>query len=94
LRRSDPSIPSRADLVGRLNVIASQGYALAQSTHVYGIDAVSAPILGTARRIAAALTIAGPAERCTLERLQAWLPDLMDAADEVSQVLDQSVPAT
>ena len=70
LRKADPSIPSRSALEGRVQAIAAQGYALARSTNVQGIDAVSAPILGADRRIAAALTIAGPAERCTLERLE------------------------
>jgi DNA-binding IclR family transcriptional regulator len=88
LRRADPSIPSRTDLGGRLKVIAAQGYALARSSHVQGIDAVSAPILGAGGHIAAALTIAGPAERCTLERLESWLPDLKAAADEISQLLE------
>ncbi|MGA8417607.1 MAG: IclR family transcriptional regulator [Candidatus Dormiibacterota bacterium] len=93
LRKLDPAIPSRAVLVRRVETIASEGYALAQSSHVQGIDAVSAPILGPDRSIAAALTIAGPAERCTLERLEAWLPDLLAAAGEVSQVLDRSASA-
>jgi DNA-binding IclR family transcriptional regulator len=92
LRKLDPAIPSRAILGRSVEAIASQGYALAQSSRVQGIDAVSAPILGPDRRIAAALTIAGPAERCTLERLKAWLPDLLAAAGEVSQVLNRSAP--
>ena len=93
LRRPNPTIPARADLERRLKVIAANGYALAQSSRVQGIDAVSAPILGPQQRIAAALTIAGPAERCTLERLESWLPDLMGTVDEISQVLNRSVPA-
>lgn len=93
LRKADSSIPARVGLEARVQTIATQGYALAQSTRVHGIDAVSAPILGADRRSVAALTIAGPAERCTLERLEAWLPDLMSAADEISQVLNRSVPA-
>ena len=93
LRRSNPAIPARADLERKLEGIARRGYALAQSSHVQGIDAVSAPILGPQQHIAAALTIAGPAERCTLERLESWLPDLTNAVDEISQVLGRSVPA-
>jgi IclR family KDG regulon transcriptional repressor len=93
LRKADPSIPPRANLTSRLKVIAAKGYALAQSTRVRGIDAVSAPIVHANRQIAAALTIAGPAERCTLEQLEGWLPELIGATDEISQVVNRSLPA-
>ena len=93
LRKLDDSLPTRPALAERLLVIAAQGYALAQSSRVQGIDAVSAPIVAADQHIAAALTIAGPAERCTLDRLESWLPDLIEAAREVSLILGRSVPA-
>jgi IclR family KDG regulon transcriptional repressor len=87
LRRTSPSVPERADLEPRVAKVMEKGYALAQSSRVYGIDAVSAPIMGAANRVAAALTVAGPAERCSLERLESWVPDLTSATREISELL-------
>ncbi len=87
LRRTSPGVPERADLEARVARVMEKGYALAQSSFVYGIDAVSAPIMGAENRVAAALTIAGPAERCSLERLESWVPDLTAATREISELL-------
>ena len=43
--------------------------------------------MGAENRVAAALTIAGPAERCSLERLESWVPDLTAATREISELL-------
>ena len=87
LRRASPSVPERSDLEARVAKVMQKGYALAQSSRVYGIDAVSAPIMGASNRVAAALTVAGPAERCPLERLESWVPDLTAATGEISELL-------
>jgi DNA-binding IclR family transcriptional regulator len=92
LRRGDPTVPSRDDLEKALQRVAAKGYALSQPRRLYGIDAVSAPVMGPEGRIAAALTVAGPAERCTVERLESWVPELIKATREISELLMRHIP--
>jgi len=89
MRRSDPTAPSRDDVEQAVRRVRQYGYALAQPRRFYNIDAVSAPIFGHNGGASAALTIAGPAERCTDEKLEGWVPDLLHATGEISTILSR-----
>lgn len=89
-RKAEPGVPDRAALAADLQEIRQRGYALAVKDRIRGISAISAPIREPGGMVSAALTLAGPAERCTLEKLKAWVPHLTKAADEVSDLLGRS----
>jgi DNA-binding IclR family transcriptional regulator len=96
-RKEESSVPDRASLAAELEEIRQRGYALAVKDRIRGISAISAPIREPGGMVSAALTLAGPAERCTQEKLKAWVPHLTKAADEVSDLLGRSrwqVPET
>jgi len=96
-RKEEPGVPDRASLATDLQEIRQRGYALAVKDRIRGISAISAPIREPGGMVSAALTLAGPAERCTQEKLKAWVPHLTKAADEVSDLLGRSrwqVPET
>ena len=57
---------------------------------VRGIAAISAPIREPGGIVTASLTIAGPAERCTHDKLRSWVPDLTKATQEISELLGRS----
>jgi DNA-binding IclR family transcriptional regulator len=89
-RREDPAVPQRAALEADLKEIRERGYALAVKDRIRGISAISAPIPEPGGMVSAALTLAGPAERCTAEKLRAWVPQLMKATAEVSELLGRN----
>ena len=97
LRKEDPNVPERAALEAELDEIRQRGYAIAAKDRIRGISAVSAPIREPGGMVSAALTMAGPSERCTLDKMRAWVPNLTRAVQEVSDLLGRSrweVPKT
>jgi DNA-binding IclR family transcriptional regulator len=89
-RREDSSVPDRSTLAAQLVEIKQRGYALATKDRVRGISAISAPILEPGGMVSAALTLAGPAERVTQEKLKGWVPLLTRATQEISDLLGRS----
>ncbi|TMF37320.1 MAG: IclR family transcriptional regulator [Chloroflexi bacterium] len=89
-RQEESGVPDSATLANELEEIRHRGYALAVKDRVRGISAISAPIPEPGGMVSAALTLAGPAERCTLEKLKAWAPHLTKATREISDLLGRS----
>ena len=88
--RSGPDVPDGPSLASDLEQVRQRGYALALRDRVRGISAISAPIREPGGIVTAALTIAGPGERCSLERLRSWVPELTKATLEISELLGRS----
>jgi DNA-binding IclR family transcriptional regulator len=88
--RSAPDAPDAATLASELEQIRQKGYALALRDRVRGISAISAPIREPGGMVAAALTMAGPGERCTQDKLKGWVPHLAKATQEISELLGRS----
>ena len=88
--RSGPDAPDSASLASDLEQIRQRGYALALRDRVRGISAISAPIREPGGIVTAALTIAGPGERLSLDKLRSWVPDLTRATLEISELLGRS----
>jgi DNA-binding IclR family transcriptional regulator len=86
-RKREPEIPDRAALEKELEEIREAGYALSDNDRVAGIAAISAPIFGAPGSLAAAITMAAPAWRCTHDVLESWVPHLRGAADAISGLL-------
>jgi DNA-binding IclR family transcriptional regulator len=77
----------RRELMQKLERIREQGYALGSQDRILGVAGISAPIFNRLDRVVGALTIAGPAERCTHERLMSWVEALVDATRQISRLL-------
>jgi IclR family acetate operon transcriptional repressor len=75
---------TRAALLAEVRRIRRRGYCLAGQDRVPGLAGVSAAV-GEAGL--AALTIAGPVERCTRPRLAAWARPLLAATRTISGLL-------
>jgi len=68
----------------QLETVRSQGYAVDDEELEAGIRAVSAPIRNREGRVIAAMSIASPASRLTLDRLPVVAKELVAAAGAVS----------
>jgi DNA-binding IclR family transcriptional regulator len=88
LRKVTPyTTVKRKDVVSELAVIRQQGYAIGSQDRTVGVAAIAVPIFDSGGRAQATLTVAGPAERCSPERLEHWVEPLIDAAGAISGLL-------
>jgi DNA-binding IclR family transcriptional regulator len=84
----------QAALRSELDRVRAQGYAIDRNDRIIGAGGIAAPIFGPEGFSGAVLTIAGPAERCTFERLQSWIEPLSSAAHRIGVLLgDAQEPA-
>ena len=82
------SITDRAEFGREMARVAQQGWAIADEEHEVGIRAIAAPVMRDPVPLArAAISIAAPAFRATVDTLQRWLPALQDAAQRISLVM-------
>ncbi len=70
-----------------LESIRARGYAMNRQDHYPGVAAVSVPIRDRDEAVTAALTVAGPAVRCTRRKMAAWVDPLSARAEQISQLL-------
>lgn len=63
--------------------IRKRGYAFDLEEHESGICCVAAPIRSDDGHMLAGVSVTGPAYRVTLEKLQAWAPLVVAAADSI-----------
>src|SRR5699024_8035935 len=68
----------------RLRQIRSAGYAQAADEAIGGISSLAVPISDGSGQVAAALSVSGPTERLTQERIEGMLPALRDAGEAIS----------
>jgi DNA-binding IclR family transcriptional regulator len=81
------TIIHRRELARELEVVRDRGLAFGIQDRLLGVAGISAPIFDAPGRVAAALTIAGPTERCTPEQLETWVKPLKAATGEISNIL-------
>jgi DNA-binding IclR family transcriptional regulator len=87
-RQLTPStILDQGELECELEEIRRRGYATGRQDRQVGVSGVSAPIFNEAGAALASITVAAPAERGTLEQLEAWAPEVMRAASRISDLL-------
>lgn len=77
----------REEIVGELETIREQGYAVGTQDRVLGVAAMAAPIFDAAGVASATLTIAGPSDRCSSERLANWVEPLTTATTAISELV-------
>ncbi|WP_297833392.1 IclR family transcriptional regulator C-terminal domain-containing protein [Pseudomonas sp.] len=84
------TITDRRRLHTELQITRARGYAIDDEEIVLGVRCVAAAIRDNAGKVRGALSVAGPAYRLTLERLELLGPELTDAARRVGAQLSES----
>lgn len=88
LRRYTPyTITDRDELMAHLREVRRLGYAIDEREVDEGTRCLGAPIFDSSGRVAAAMSIAGPAYRLTVETLTQFAPELMRVTQAVSRQL-------
>lgn len=76
-----------------LNEVRQRGFALSYNGSRPGVNSVSAPIWGPEAVPVAALSVSGPAERFTPERMVSMAASVMNTATRISESLGASPPS-
>jgi IclR family acetate operon transcriptional repressor len=84
------TITDRRRLNTELQITRARGYAIDDEEIVMGVRCVAAAIRDNLGNVRGALSVAGPAYRLTLERLELLGPELADAARRVGAQLSES----
>jgi DNA-binding IclR family transcriptional regulator len=91
-RYTPHTITDRAELLGHLEQVRQQGYALDDEEFDDGIRCVGVPVRDYTGRVVAGISISGPAYRFTDERLRDELvPLALDAGKKLSSRLGHGV---
>jgi DNA-binding IclR family transcriptional regulator len=88
---TDETIIDRAELVSELDRVREQGWASSIGERVPEAGAVSVPVMSNGR-VAAALSVLGPASRMTPERQLEIVPQATKAAATLEKVLKAASP--
>ena len=86
-RLTEQTITTHEALAAELAHVRELGYALANNELELGLSAVAAPIRNVHADVVASISVSGPSFRLNEERLEAVIPELVAAADEVSHRL-------
>ncbi|QKZ04151.1 IclR family transcriptional regulator domain-containing protein [Pseudomonas eucalypticola] len=84
------TITDRRRLLTELQITRARGYAIDDEEIVMGVRCVAAAIRDNAGNVRGALSVAGPAYRLTVERLELLGPELHEAARRVGAQLSES----
>ncbi|MFF2480174.1 IclR family transcriptional regulator [Paenibacillus sp. NPDC058071] len=71
----------------QLEEILNQGYATSFEERESGVAAISAPIINRNGRLAAALSLSGPASRLTLALMREYAPIIMESAKRMGTMM-------
>ena len=85
-RLTPKTVASRRALLAAWKEVRKRGLSIVDSGTVAGVVSVAAPIFGSDGRVAAAVSVGGPAARLT-ERLPAVERAVRDGAEEISRIL-------
>jgi DNA-binding IclR family transcriptional regulator len=90
------TIVDAAELRRELARIRQQGHAFDRGEHVVNVRCVAAPIRNIAARVIGAISVSGPADRMSDERLEKLVPYVMSHAEAISRrlgfVRDKDMP--
>ncbi|MEN9418997.1 MAG: hypothetical protein RI988_2617 [Pseudomonadota bacterium] len=81
------TITDRARLLAELRLVAARGYAVDDEEIVAGVRCCGAAIVDTAGEVRGAVSVAGPAFRLTLERVELLGPEVAQAARRIGAQL-------
>jgi DNA-binding IclR family transcriptional regulator len=77
-------LPNTVFNLATLARVQQQGWAQSVAEREPGVASLSVPVLGHQRQLVAALSLSGPRERLGAESALSHIPQLRDAADEIS----------
>ncbi|MDP3762412.1 MAG: IclR family transcriptional regulator [Ramlibacter sp.] len=80
------------ELLKELREVRERGFAMSINGSRPGVNSVSAPVWGTDRMPVAALSVSGPAERFSHDRMLSLSTSVMNAATRLSESLGASSP--
>jgi len=72
---------------------SARGWSVDDEEIVLGVRCVGAPVVDAAGKVRGAISVAGPAYRMTMERVQGLGPEVAEAARRVGEQLSVSAPA-
>lgn len=84
------TIATRAELETELAHVRSRGYATSVNELVVGASSIAVPIFDSSGSVAAAINIAGPAERWNAARIAKLAPAVLEEARRLMQLLASS----
>lgn len=84
------SITDRRRLLSELKITAARGWSVDDEEIVLGVRCVGAPIVDGAGKVRGAISVAGPAFRMTMERVQGLGPEVAEAARRIGAQLPSS----
>ncbi|MBI5716466.1 MAG: SMP-30/gluconolactonase/LRE family protein [Burkholderiales bacterium] len=87
------SITDRRRLLAELKLTAQRGWSIDDEEIVVGVRCCGAPIVDAQGEVRGAVSVAGPAFRLTMERLELLGPELAEAARRIGAQLPSSRPA-
>ena len=92
VNRGPNTLSSVPELIGRLETIRAEGFAVNDQELAVGHRSLAVPVFSYNGTVAAALSVSVPAARVPLDDLKGFLPTLLTAADKISR--DLGAPAT
>lgn len=90
-RMTANTITNRKKLLGELETIRKQGYAVSHAERFADALGLAAPIFDSSGSVVAALNVAGPLLRFTDDSVKTFAPKIMQLANQVSQSLGHKV---
>ncbi|MDO8252140.1 MAG: IclR family transcriptional regulator C-terminal domain-containing protein, partial [Rhodoferax sp.] len=87
------TITDRRRLQAELKITAARGWSVDDEEIVPGVRCVGAPVVDAAGKVRGAISVAGPAYRMTMERVQGLGPEVAEAARRVGAQLSVQLPA-
>jgi IclR family transcriptional regulator, KDG regulon repressor len=85
MAKRDGADVGRIDM--QLRAVRKVGYMVAVGDRTPGVGALAVPVMGAAAGVVGSLTISGPAERWTVDRMRAFVPRAVEVATELSKVV-------
>lgn len=81
------TLVTREALVGKLEEIRAQGYALDDEECELGARCVAAPVRDFSGKIVAGISVSGPVSRMSMERINIIAPVVMETAAKISKLM-------
>ena len=81
------TITDRRRLQAELKITAARGWSIDDEEIVSGVRCVGAPVVDAVGKVRGAISVAGPAYRMTMERVQGLGPEVAEAARRVGEQL-------
>lgn len=69
--------------------VRQDGYAVSSSEAIVGMGGVAAPVFGSGTEPIAMISVSGPVDRWSLDRMRAFAPVLLEATHNLSQAMRQ-----